>query len=159
MTDGWSLEKEPRTVLDPTDEIGWKRPSGRKEDCHGYKGFIGSSAKRGKDLSKVVRIDEARIGDHVNQVVRSTVEETLNGLLDAEAERLCGAKRYERPPDRVDTRAGHYERGLHTVQGEAALTAHPGRQVGKTPGDKSGASPPRVAGLPYCPQHGTAYGG
>jgi transposase-like protein len=81
----------------------------------------GSSSKRGKDLSKIVRIDEARIGDHVNRVVRSTVEETLNGLLDAEAERLCGAKRYERSPDRVDTRAGHYERGLHTVSGEVKL--------------------------------------
>ena len=57
-----------------------------------------SSAGRTRNLSKVVRIDEAKIGDHVNQVVRSTVEETLNGLLDAEAERLCGAKRYERHP-------------------------------------------------------------
>jgi hypothetical protein len=25
-----------------------------------------------------------------------TVEETLNGLLDAEADRLCGARKYER---------------------------------------------------------------
>ncbi len=29
-------------------------------------------------------------------VVRSGVEETLNGLLDAEADEICGAQRYER---------------------------------------------------------------
>jgi putative transposase len=54
-------------------------------------------------------------------VVRSTVEQTLNALLDAEADTLCGAKRYERNPERVDTRAGHYERQLHTKAGEVTL--------------------------------------
>ena len=29
-------------------------------------------------------------------MVRGTVEETLNALLDAEADRLCNAQRYER---------------------------------------------------------------
>ncbi len=38
----------------------------------------------------------------------------MNGLLDAEADQLCRAQRYERSPDRVDTRAGHYERRLET---------------------------------------------
>ena len=45
---------------------------------------------------------------------RSTVEETLNAMLDAEADRLCGAGRYERSEARQDTRAGSYERTLHT---------------------------------------------
>jgi len=36
-------------------------------------------------------------------VVRATVEETLNGLLDAEADRLCGARKYERTEGRKDT--------------------------------------------------------
>lgn len=54
-------------------------------------------------------------------MVGRTVEETLNALLDAEADRLCGARRYERSPDRVDTRAGHYERQLHTKAGEVTL--------------------------------------
>ena len=49
------------------------------------------------------------------------MEETLNGLLDAEADRLCGAGRYERSGDRVDTRAGHYERKLHTKAGQVSL--------------------------------------
>ena len=38
--------------------------------------------------------------DHLGEVVPGTVEETLNGLLDAEADRLCNAKRYERTDSR-----------------------------------------------------------
>lgn len=44
-------------------------------------------------LGPVVKIDEGRIREHLDEVVRSTVEETLNALLDAEADRLCGARR------------------------------------------------------------------
>jgi transposase-like protein len=54
-------------------------------------------------------------------VVRGTVEETLNALLDAEADRLCNAQRYERSAARRDTRAGHYERGLQTKAGQVRL--------------------------------------
>jgi putative transposase len=53
--------------------------------------------------------------------VRASVEETLNAMLDAEADELCGAEKYERSADRVDTRAGHYERSLHTKAGEVKL--------------------------------------
>jgi putative transposase len=72
-------------------------------------------------LSNVVRIDDARIVDHLGKIVRGTVEETLNALLDAEAERLCNAARYERTEARRDTRAGSYERKLHTRAGEVTL--------------------------------------
>lgn len=72
-------------------------------------------------LGKVIKIDEARIQEHLGNVVRSTVEETLNGLLDAEADRVCGASRYERSERRRDTRAGHYVRTLHTRAGEVTL--------------------------------------
>ena len=60
----------------------------------------------------VIQVDEAKIRGHVDEVVRSSVEATVNGLLEAEADQLCGAKRYERTPDRIDTRAGSYERKL-----------------------------------------------
>ena len=33
---------------------------------------------------------------HLGEMVRGTVEETLNAMLDAEADQLCGAGRYER---------------------------------------------------------------
>ena len=46
-----------------------------------------------KAMGQVIQIDEARIRDHLGEMVRGTVEETLNGLLDAEADRLCGAGR------------------------------------------------------------------
>jgi transposase-like protein len=69
----------------------------------------------------VIRIDEERVRGHVDQVVRATVEETLNRLLDAEADELCGAQRYERSPERLDTRAGHYGRKLVTKAGEVEL--------------------------------------
>jgi transposase-like protein len=70
---------------------------------------------------KIVQIDEERIREHLGEVVRAFVQETLNGLLDAEAERLCNAGRYERTGARRDTRAGHYERSLHTTSGEVTL--------------------------------------
>ena len=72
-------------------------------------------------MGEVIQIDQAMVREHLDQVVRSTVEETLNALLDAEADKLCGAKRYEHSADRVDTRAGHYERQLHTNAGEVTL--------------------------------------
>ncbi len=77
----------------------------------------GSSAK----FVDVIKIEEGKIREHVDEVVRQSVEETLNGLLEAEADQLCGAKRYERSPDRVDTRSGHYERKLVTKTGEVTL--------------------------------------
>ena len=74
-----------------------------------------------KEMGKVIQINEQEVKDHLGKVVLESVEETLNGLLDAEADRLCNAQRYERNPDRVDTRAGHYERQLHTRAGEVTL--------------------------------------
>ena len=80
------------------------------------------SSVAGSDRSgSMVSVDEERVRGHVDEVVRSSVEETLNGLLEAEADRLCGAGRYERSPDRVDTRAGSYDRKLQTKAGEVTL--------------------------------------
>ena len=70
----------------------------------------------------VIRIDQGQIKTHLDQVVRETVEQTLNALPDAEADALCGAKRYQRSPDRVDTRAGSYDRKLLTKAGEVTRT-------------------------------------
>jgi transposase-like protein len=69
----------------------------------------------------VIRVDEVELRGHLDEVVRTSVEETLNGLLDAEADQLCRAARYERTAARVDTRAGSYERKLHTKAGEVKL--------------------------------------
>ena len=74
-----------------------------------------------KKLGNVISINESEVKNHLGEIVRSTVEETLNGLLDAEADRLCNAKRYERSAERVDTRAGSYRRGLETKAGRVSL--------------------------------------
>ena len=60
-----------------------------------------------KALSNVIRIDDERIEDHLKHIVRGSVEETLNALLEAEADRLVGA--------------GRYERKFHTTVGEVKL--------------------------------------
>ena len=75
----------------------------------------------GKKKVPVIAVDEAELRTHVSEVVRQSVEETLNGLLDAEADTLCQAKRYERNAERASTRAGHYERNLQTKAGTVQL--------------------------------------
>lgn len=75
----------------------------------------------GKEIRDAIKIDGDAVRGHLDELVRSTVEETLNNLLDAEADQLCGAKRYERTADRVDTRAGSYARQLETKAGAVTL--------------------------------------
>lgn len=70
---------------------------------------------------RIISIDEALVKSQLGEVVRETVEETLNKMLDAEADELCGAKRYVRSKERLDTRAGHYERSLETKAGKVKL--------------------------------------
>lgn len=70
---------------------------------------------------KIIQIDEARVRDHLAEIVRGSVEETLNAMLQKEADELCQARRYERKAERVSTRAGHYERKLETKAGEVTL--------------------------------------
>lgn len=70
---------------------------------------------------KIIEINEEKVKDHLGEFVRETVEETLNAMLDAEADSICNAQRYERSPDRKDTRAGSYKRKLHTKAGEVTL--------------------------------------
>ena len=74
-----------------------------------------------RPLEKIIKIDEGKIQDHLGRIVRGTVEDTLNALLDAEADRVAGAERYERSEERRDTRAGHYQRKLQTRAGEVKL--------------------------------------
>jgi len=74
------------------------------------------------DFQEVIRVDREQLRGHLREMVRESVEETLNTMLDAEADAQCRAKRYERSPERVDTRSGHYERKLLTPSGEVTLS-------------------------------------
>mgnify|MGYP002382327936 CR=1 FL=1 len=80
------------------------------------------SASETDDLKAAVTIDTEKVRGHLDEVVRSTVEATLNQLLDEEADRIAGAGKYERSSERKDTRAGSYQRKLQTKAGEVELT-------------------------------------
>jgi putative transposase len=41
----------------------------------------------------LIQVDQAQVEKHIDEVVRDSVEATLNALLDAEADELCGAQR------------------------------------------------------------------
>lgn len=79
------------------------------------------STETEKNLNGVIKIDSVQIHSHLDSMVRSTVEETLNKLLDEEADRLCNAERYEHNEARTDSRAGHYTRKLHVKAGVVEL--------------------------------------
>ena len=55
-------------------------------------------------MEEVFKIDEAKIREHVDQVVRKSVEMTLNSLLDAEADtnRKVGQGRASYSPPALD---------------------------------------------------------
>ena len=70
---------------------------------------------------KIVTLNEEAIKGEIRELVRGSVEETLNNLLEAEADRLTQAARYERSEDRQGYRSGHYDRNLTTTSGEVTL--------------------------------------
>jgi putative transposase len=74
-----------------------------------------------QDLSQIIQIDQGKVSDHLSTLVRRSVEETHNGMLDAEAQEMCNAQRYERTEARQDCRAGFYSRRLQTKAGEVEL--------------------------------------
>lgn len=70
---------------------------------------------------KIVQLNEEVIKGEIKELVRSSVEETLNGLLDAEAAELTQAAKYERSEARQGYRSGHYSRNLTTTSGDVQL--------------------------------------
>ena len=72
-------------------------------------------------VKKLVKVNEEEVQDFLKKQVKDSVEATLNTLLDSEADAHCGAKKYERSPDRTDFRAGHYDRKMLTTSGEVEL--------------------------------------
>src|SRR5690554_6826208 len=72
-------------------------------------------------MSNIIQFNEDVIKNQLSELVRGSVEETLNQLLDQEADRLTNAARYERTEARKDTRAGYYQRSLETKAGKVNL--------------------------------------
>ena len=69
----------------------------------------------------IVQLNEEIIKGQLNELVRGSVEETLNELLEKEAESLTQAARYERSEARQGYRSGHYDRNLTTTSGDVTL--------------------------------------
>jgi putative transposase len=70
---------------------------------------------------KIIHLNEGAIKNELKELVRHSVEETLNSLLEQEAEELTNAGRYERTEHRKGYRSGHYERNLTTTSGNVKL--------------------------------------
>lgn len=45
---------------------------------------------------QILQVDQAMLETTLDRMVRKSVEETLNAMLDAEADEITGAARYER---------------------------------------------------------------
>ena len=69
----------------------------------------------------IIQLNEDLIKNNLKDLVRDSVEETLNALLDHEADELVRAGKYERTGDRKGYRSGHYERNFGTTSGEVRL--------------------------------------
>ncbi len=70
---------------------------------------------------KIVQLNEEVIKNQIKELARGSVEETLNELLEAEAEKLTQAARYERNEQRQGYRSGHYSRNPTTTSGDISL--------------------------------------
>ena len=70
---------------------------------------------------KIVQLNEEIIKGQIKELVCGSVEETLNELLEKEAESLTQAARYERSEARQGYRSGHYDRNLTTTSGDVTL--------------------------------------
>ena len=66
----------------------------------------------------IIQLNENLIKNNLKDLVRDSVEEILNALLDHEADELVRAGKYERTGDRKGYRSGHYERNFGTTSGE-----------------------------------------
>ncbi len=69
----------------------------------------------------IIQLNEEVVKGEIRDLVRKSVEETLNEMLDAEAEELVGASKYERSEEREGYRSGHYSRNFTTTSGDVKL--------------------------------------
>ena len=54
----------------------------------------------------IVTVDEETLKGDIRELVRKTVQDTINALLEEEADEMVGAERYERTAEREAYRSG-----------------------------------------------------
>ena len=69
----------------------------------------------------IIQVNDELIHTELKDLVRTSVEEALNAMLDAEADRLVNADRYARDAERQGYRSGHYDRSFTTTSGKVNL--------------------------------------
>ncbi len=69
----------------------------------------------------IIQVNDEIIHTELKDLVKNTVEETLNAMLDAETDRLVNADRYARDEERKGYCSGHYDRSFTTTSGEVNL--------------------------------------
>ena len=88
---------------------------------------------------KIVQLNEEIIKGQIKELVRGSVEETLNELLEKEAESLTQAARYERSEARQGLSLIHIYAALLLVQEwPLALSADGGRKLSRIPARRHG---------------------
>ena len=71
--------------------------------------------------NNIIQLNQDLIHKELKELVRGSVEETLNALLDQEADQLINAEKYERSGERKGYRSGHYDRNFTTTSGDVKL--------------------------------------
>lgn len=71
--------------------------------------------------NNIIQLNQELIHTELKDLVRNSVEETLNAMLDQEADKLIQAGKYERSSERQGYRSGHYKRNSQTTAGEVEL--------------------------------------
>ena len=69
----------------------------------------------------IIQIDQNLLETRLDRLVAEKVAELLNAMLDAEADEIANAARYERAGERKAYRAGHYDRSLTAKAGRLGL--------------------------------------
>ncbi|PNH18229.1 IS256 family transposase [Lachnospiraceae bacterium] len=69
----------------------------------------------------MIQLNEDLIKNNLKDLVRNSVEETLNALLDHKADELVRADKYQRSAERQGYRSGHYDRNFTTSSGDVTL--------------------------------------
>ena len=77
--------------------------------------------RHGARPAEIIQFDQAMFESKLDAMVREKVEWIVNAMLDAEADEIANAARYERTGERKAYRAGHYERKLTAKAGRLAL--------------------------------------
>lgn len=69
----------------------------------------------------IIQLNPKVFQSELKNLVKNSIEETLNAMLDEEAKKLVNAERYAREEERNGYRAGHYDRKFTTTAGEIKL--------------------------------------